>query len=169
MVQLVFSSFASHWLKNSLESFKPITKRSNRNHVITFDSHLKTALTFGLLLRWISQSKDLTRQLGEATNESKETRSNLVGWQIWLGAFLSILDQSWQICFPTVVWEGLSLNAVKCHFHYVYTVGSMCCISETRYNPNWGVGVFFPPNSSHYLDKPCNVSCYHSNVNHSIL
>ena len=38
-------SFASHWLKNWRESFKPITKRSNRNHVITFDSHLKTALS----------------------------------------------------------------------------------------------------------------------------
>ena len=37
--------FASHWLKNWRESFKPITKRSNRNHVIAFDSHLKTALT----------------------------------------------------------------------------------------------------------------------------
>ena len=37
--------FASHWLKFWRESFKPITKRSNRNHVITFDSHLKTALT----------------------------------------------------------------------------------------------------------------------------
>ena len=37
-------SFASHWLKNWRESFEPITKRSNRNHVITFDSHLKTAL-----------------------------------------------------------------------------------------------------------------------------
>ena len=37
--------FASHWLKNWRESFKPITKRSNRNHVITFDSHLKTALS----------------------------------------------------------------------------------------------------------------------------
>ena len=35
--------FGSHWLKNWRESFKPITKRSNRNHVITFDSHLKTA------------------------------------------------------------------------------------------------------------------------------
>ena len=35
--------FASHWLKNWRESFKPITKRSNRNHVITFDGHLKTA------------------------------------------------------------------------------------------------------------------------------
>ena len=34
----------SHWLKNWREPFKPITKRSNRNHVITFDSHLKTAL-----------------------------------------------------------------------------------------------------------------------------
>ena len=36
--------FAPHWLKNWRESFKPITKRSKRNHVITFDSHLKTAL-----------------------------------------------------------------------------------------------------------------------------
>ena len=36
--------FASHWLKNWRESIKPITKSSNRNHVITFDSHLKTSL-----------------------------------------------------------------------------------------------------------------------------
>ena len=36
--------FASHWLKNWRESFKSITKHSNRNHVITFDSYLKTAL-----------------------------------------------------------------------------------------------------------------------------
>ena len=44
--------FASHWLKNWRESFEPITKRSNRNHVITFDGHLKTAL-----------SSELTNQL----------------------------------------------------------------------------------------------------------
>ena len=37
--------FASHWLKNWRDSFKPITKRSNRNHVITLDSHLKTTLS----------------------------------------------------------------------------------------------------------------------------
>ena len=36
--------FASRWLKNWRESFKPITERSNCNHIITFDSHLKTAL-----------------------------------------------------------------------------------------------------------------------------
>ena len=36
--------FASHWSKNWRESFKPIAKRSNPNHVITFDGHLKTAL-----------------------------------------------------------------------------------------------------------------------------
>ena len=36
--------FASHRLKNWRESFKPIIKRSYRNHVITFDSYLKTAL-----------------------------------------------------------------------------------------------------------------------------
>ena len=31
--------FNSHWLKNWRESFKPMTKFSNRNHVTTFDSH----------------------------------------------------------------------------------------------------------------------------------
>jgi len=41
--------FASHWLKNWHESFKPITKGSNHNHVITFDSHLKTALVIILV------------------------------------------------------------------------------------------------------------------------
>ena len=44
MTRLDFG-FAFHWQKNWRESFKPITKRSNRNHVITFDSHLKTALS----------------------------------------------------------------------------------------------------------------------------
>ena len=38
------SGFGSHWLKNWRESFKPIIKRSNRNHVINFNSHLKIAL-----------------------------------------------------------------------------------------------------------------------------
>ena len=33
--------FAPHWLKNWRGIFKPITKRSNRNRVITFDSHFK--------------------------------------------------------------------------------------------------------------------------------
>ena len=33
--------FASYSLKNWRKSFKLISKRSNRNHVITFDSHLK--------------------------------------------------------------------------------------------------------------------------------
>ena len=36
--------FASHWLKNWHESFKPITKSSNHNHVIAFNSYLKIAL-----------------------------------------------------------------------------------------------------------------------------
>lgn len=35
--------FASHLQKNWREYFKPITKRGNRNHITTFDSHLKTA------------------------------------------------------------------------------------------------------------------------------
>ena len=43
--------FDSHWLKNWRESFKPITKFSNRNHVITFDSHLKIVITFDSCLK----------------------------------------------------------------------------------------------------------------------
>ena len=39
--------FASHWLKNWRKIFQPITICSNRNRVITFDSHLKNALTNG--------------------------------------------------------------------------------------------------------------------------
>ena len=35
---------APHWLKNWRENFKPITKRTSRNRVVTFKSHLKTAL-----------------------------------------------------------------------------------------------------------------------------
>ena len=50
--------FDSHWLKNWRESFEPITKRSNRNHVITFDSHLKTALTAASLLVTITFIRD---------------------------------------------------------------------------------------------------------------
>jgi len=48
--------FASRWWKNWRESFKPITKRSNRNHVITFDSHLKIALSDqGRILTYLYQ------------------------------------------------------------------------------------------------------------------
>ena len=36
--------FASRWLKNWREFFEPITKHGNRDHVITFESHLKTAV-----------------------------------------------------------------------------------------------------------------------------
>ena len=33
--------FASHWLKNWRDCFKPITKRSSPIHVITFGNHVK--------------------------------------------------------------------------------------------------------------------------------
>ena len=36
---------ASYWLKDRREIFKPIIKHSDRNHVVTFDSYLKTALS----------------------------------------------------------------------------------------------------------------------------
>ena len=47
--------FDSHWPKNWRESFKPITKRSNRNHVTTFDRHLKTALFYFISFRSIEE------------------------------------------------------------------------------------------------------------------
>ena len=37
--------FASRWLKNWREIFKPVNKRRFRNRVIAFVSQLKTALT----------------------------------------------------------------------------------------------------------------------------
>ena len=63
--------FASHWLKNWPESFKPITKHSNRNHVLTFNSHLKTALSLIILNRvtnWCRQSCDCLHQVVTPTS-----------------------------------------------------------------------------------------------------
>ena len=53
--------FASHWLKNWRESFKPIIKRSNRNCVITFDSHLKTTLIYVICIITIALDFSLFR------------------------------------------------------------------------------------------------------------
>ena len=50
--------FDPHWLKNWREPFKLITKRSNRNHVITFDSHLKTALIQTYLTHSLRYDRD---------------------------------------------------------------------------------------------------------------
>ena len=67
--------FASQWLKNWRDSFKPITKRSNRNHVITFDSQLKTALSL--------HSYTKTKQIREQ-EEKKEPSSDLPDTQDYL-------------------------------------------------------------------------------------
>ena len=47
--------FASHWLKNWRESLKPVTNCSNRNHVITFECHLKTARTLMLVMNSLTK------------------------------------------------------------------------------------------------------------------
>ena len=54
--------FDSHWLKNWRESFKPTTKRSNRNHVITLDSHLKTALKENFVVSCLKCLRIILRQ-----------------------------------------------------------------------------------------------------------
>ena len=59
--------FASHWLKNWRESFKPITRHSNRNHVITFVSHWKTSL----MLTLISVTEDqISNVVGEVCGKA---------------------------------------------------------------------------------------------------
>ena len=64
--------FASRWWKNWRESFKTITKRSNRNHVITFDSHLKIALN-GAVCCITSQSREALT-LSPRRSHTKTTR-----------------------------------------------------------------------------------------------
>ena len=60
----------SHWLKNWRESFKPITKRSNRNHVITFDSHLKTALNYHMITLLLEAMPFVLKPTGMIINNS---------------------------------------------------------------------------------------------------
>ena len=64
--------FASHWLKNWRESLEPITMRSNRNHVITFDTHLKTALSSGLSRVKFPLENDQERDVSSATISQSE-------------------------------------------------------------------------------------------------
>ena len=63
--------FASHWLKDWHKSFKPITKRSNRDHVSTFDSHLKTALM-------ITKTSQLVHEKSPSCRKIKYVHSNHV-------------------------------------------------------------------------------------------
>ena len=67
--------FDSYWLKNWRESFKPITKRSNRNHVITFDSHLKTALIGSL-------SKDRWQQVLTSPTQLQNRSFHVISYKI---------------------------------------------------------------------------------------
>ena len=43
--------FTSNWLKNWRETFKPVTNRSNRYHVITIDCRFKPTPTLRQALR----------------------------------------------------------------------------------------------------------------------
>ena len=45
--------FVSYWLKNWRAIFEPITKRSNCNREISFNSHLKIGLTVGEPAHWL--------------------------------------------------------------------------------------------------------------------
>ena len=60
--------FDSHWLKNWRESFKPITKCSNPNHAVTFDSHLKTSLKDAVVI---------ARELRQSGNQLEYEREDV--------------------------------------------------------------------------------------------
>ena len=71
VVRLVLVLLLIGW-KNWRDCFKPITKRSNRNHVITFHSHLKTALCTVLYLHWMVISHAFNFQEVQCSAECKE-------------------------------------------------------------------------------------------------
>ena len=54
-----FVLLLSYRLINWREIFKPITKRGNRNHVITFDSDLKTVFLLLLFIQYPSSVRSL--------------------------------------------------------------------------------------------------------------
>ena len=70
--------FASHWLKNWRESFKPITKRSNRNHVITFDSHLKTALCETYVIKMLKYELGFQRDKLVKSQQYEQCRREMI-------------------------------------------------------------------------------------------
>ena len=72
--------FDSHWLKNWRDSFKPITKRSNRNHVITFDSHLKTALLISPISYMLAGKDTLTKVSSDSERKCKNRQKRKKDW-----------------------------------------------------------------------------------------
>ena len=108
--------FACHWLKNTCETFKPVTKRSNRNRVITFNSHLKTAL-MPVFVSWLA--KKLSRHISELirafTHFSRAYRrlhafALCCDWLIGLSVFVVISQSN---CFPfELKWKILLFTCV---------------------------------------------------------
>ena len=74
--------FASLWLKNLRETFKPITKRSSRNRVITFDSHLETALLCTQDGRITISSVMIYDLLGNLSNHDDDGNKNVTNLHI---------------------------------------------------------------------------------------
>ena len=108
--------FASHWLKNLRESFKPITTRSNRNYVITFDSHLKTALLRGTLGyirnrktegKKIIQNRKTAKKIDQNRNPSRN-RFNGDKWGIQSKLHKHLFHQSISECHGLL--ETLRIN-----------------------------------------------------------
>ena len=72
--------FASHWSKNWCESFKPITKRSNRNHVYYFRQSFENCsiqlniLVLLLMLNWKNHIDELCLKLSKTVGVVSKLR-----------------------------------------------------------------------------------------------
>ena len=98
--------FTSHWLKNWRESFKPITKRSNRNHVIIFDSHLKTDLSLRLRITLLLENTALFASERRADNKriKNEQQSDFTQW-FTSTAFSPKNENSFVLAAPSRVYK----------------------------------------------------------------
>ena len=107
--------FASHWLKNWRESLKPITKRSNRNHVITFDSHLKTALmrtpdTWSFWANFLSISTWLKHYLRVLQFPPSCKSTLCIQYPLRQLRVVSIVEPLWEE-FPRSDWLSANVSA----------------------------------------------------------
>ena len=104
--------FASHWLKNWCVFFEPITKRSNRSRVITFASHLKTAL------KSTSQMLSVTPKFGSKQVDNSQTST--IGC-VRLTVFRN--RNIWNISQKSFVFTEIHIKIVKhllkCYFKHI--------------------------------------------------
>ena len=101
------------------ESFKPITKRSDRNHLITFDSHLKTTLFYLLFVIFVIYFFEQVEVLWAIT----------LMWTCHTHPYIH-KGQSQQHYSPKITsCSAFSLT--------VFLISFMVCVFDVKYILNW--------------------------------